>query len=148
MTAGGRRADRRHIRPIWWPPPPPLHCRSVLPHAAAAAAGSGARTQLGVFENTLPPQLLLITVIIVIIRGLSRPVWGPGARPDNEAARGRRHSQRRRHQHAAFIRRRHYWERALHQPPRRPVSRCLKTSILSTDSRVHGCRRRRKSRNG
>lgn len=68
------------------PPPPSLHWPSLAPHAAAVAAGSGARTQLGVFENKFPPQLLLITVIIVIIGGLRRPVWGPRARPDNEDA--------------------------------------------------------------
>lgn len=47
-----------------------LHWRSVVSHAAAvaaAAAVSEARTQLGVFENKFPLQLLLITVIIVII---------------------------------------------------------------------------------
>lgn len=44
-----------------------LHWRSVVSHAAAVAAASEARTQLGVFQNKFPLQLLLITVIIVII---------------------------------------------------------------------------------
>lgn len=44
-----------------------LHWRSVVSHAAVVAAASEARTQLGVFQNKFPLQLLLITVIIVII---------------------------------------------------------------------------------
>lgn len=53
--------------PVSFSLPAFLHWRSVVSHAAAAAAVSEARTQLGVFENKFPLQLLLITVIIVII---------------------------------------------------------------------------------
>ena len=44
-----------------------LHWRPVVSHAAVVAVASEARTQLGVFQNKFPLQLLLITVIIVII---------------------------------------------------------------------------------
>lgn len=99
-----------------------LHWRSVVSHAAAAAAVSEARTQLGVFENKFPLQLLLITVIIVIIWGLSRPVWGLRGWPDNEAAsaRGEDHSEHRpatnmQHSHRkAFIKIILYSKKAIH----------------------------------
>lgn len=72
---GGRSPPLPPPPPTAPPPPPPppslpaflLHWRWVVSHAAAAVAVSEARTQLGVFENKFPLQLLLITVIIVII---------------------------------------------------------------------------------
>lgn len=73
VTLGGFGGRSPH--PLLFFPPLPLslslsgflHWRSVVSHAAVVAAASEARTQLGVFQNKFPLQLLLITVIIVII---------------------------------------------------------------------------------
>lgn len=82
VTLGGFGGRSPPFSPFFfYPPPPPppprslclsgfLQWRSAVSHAAAvaaAAAASEARTQLGVFQNKFPLQLLLITVIIVII---------------------------------------------------------------------------------
>lgn len=80
---GGRSPPFSPFFFFFYPPPPPppprslclsgfLQWRSAVSHAAAVAAAatavaSEARTQLGVFQNKFPLQLLLITVIIVII---------------------------------------------------------------------------------
>lgn len=82
VTLGGFGGRSPPFSPFFFffnPPPPPrslclsgfLQWRSAVSHAAAVAAAaavaSEARTQLGVFQNKFPLQLLLITVIIVII---------------------------------------------------------------------------------
>lgn len=158
MTAGGRRADRRHIRRIWWPLPssPPFFLLAISTSVSfrlwlsptgdcqfLVAVATKARTQLGVFQNKFPLQLLLITVIIIIIWGLSRPVWGLRGWSDNEAAsaRGEDHSEHRpatNTEHSnlkAFIKIIYYSKQAMRQPPGcQSFIRCLKTYISLYES--------------